>query len=114
MAKRALTIAVSMTVLLLPAVAPAQPADSQVTLNNDSIRATIFTFRPGAAMGRHQGLGPELGIVIEGELTLETPNGQQTLRPGNVYWIPSLTPHDVRNEGPNVGKLWDILFKRCE
>lgn len=43
--------------------------DSLVTLDND-------TFPPGPASGRHVGLDPEMGIVVEGELTLVTDAGR--------------------------------------
>lgn len=69
---------------------------------------------PGGATGRHQGIEPEIGLVIEGELTVESPMGRQTLRPGSAYWMPSLTPHDVRNESNLPVKVWDIFLKRCD
>ena len=80
-----------------------QPADgfmgalpeSQVILENPSVRVTVLTFAPSGATGRHQGIEAEIGIVIEGELTVEGPTGRQVLRPGGVYWMPGLTPHDV-------------------
>ena len=114
MLKRMLAIALGAGILLGNAASWAQPPEGQVALENDSVRATLLTFRPGAGTGRHVGLEPELGIVLEGDLTLETPNGTEVLRAGAVYWVPSLTPHDVRNEGDRLGKLWDILLKRCD
>jgi mannose-6-phosphate isomerase-like protein (cupin superfamily) len=53
-----------------------------------------------------------MGIVVEGELTLETPSGREVLGPGAVKWLPALTPHDARNEGTTPLKLWVVLFKR--
>jgi len=100
--------------LLLTGLASAQPPQGEIALNNDSVRVTLLTFRPGGGTGRHLGLEPELGIVLEGELIVDTPKGQETLRAGSVYWLPGLTPHDVRNESAGLAKLWDILLKRCE
>ena len=40
--------------------------------------------------------------------------GRQSLRPGSVYWMPGLTPHDVRNESNRPAKMWDIFLKRCD
>lgn len=111
---RCVLIAVLAGVLLANAVAWGQPPEGQVVLSNDSVRVMVLGFRPGAGTGRHFGLEPELGIVVEGELTLDTPDGREVLSAGRVYWIPSLTPHDVRNEGPRPAKLWDVLLKRCE
>lgn len=101
-------------VLLVGGLARAQPHQAETSLNNDSVRATLLTFRPGAGTGRHLGIEPELGIVPEGELVLDTPEGQKTLGAGSLYWIPSLAPHDVRNGSTRMAKLWEILLKRCE
>jgi quercetin dioxygenase-like cupin family protein len=99
---------------LFPPIAPAQMPTSQVILENASIRVTLLTFAPGGATGRHQGIESEIGIVAEGDLTVESPSGRQQLAPGGVYWMPGLTPHDVRNESGRPAKLWDIFLKRCD
>jgi mannose-6-phosphate isomerase-like protein (cupin superfamily) len=52
--------------------------------------------------------------VLEGELIVESPMGRQALRPGAVYWLPGLTPHDVRNESPQPAKMWNLLLRRCD
>ena len=113
MAKRALGTAL-VAMLLLAGAAGAQPPERHVGLDNDAVRVVLLTYQPGAATGRHLGLEPELGIVLEGEVTLETPKGLETFKAGSVYWIPSLTPHDVRNETDRAAKVWDMLIKRCE
>jgi quercetin dioxygenase-like cupin family protein len=99
---------------ILPITARAQFPASQVVFENPSVRVTVFTFPPGSATGRHQGIEPEIGIVIEGELTVESPTGRQILRPAGVYWMPGLTPHDARNEGDRPAKMFDMVLKRCD
>lgn len=99
---------------LAPMTARAQLPTTQVVLENPSIRITIQTFVPGGATGRHQSVEAEIGLVIEGELTVESPTGRQSLRPGTSYWMPGLTPHDVRNESKQPAKMWDIFLKRCD
>jgi quercetin dioxygenase-like cupin family protein len=99
---------------LAPTAARAQAPTSRVVFENESIRVTVLTFAPGGATGRHLGLEPEIGITVEGELVLESPVGRQVLTPETAYWMPSLTPHDVRNEGSAPAKLWDVFLKRCE
>jgi quercetin dioxygenase-like cupin family protein len=111
---RALVAAAIAAATLLPLDAPAQMPASQVILENASVRVALLTFAPGGATGRHQSIESEIGIVLEGELTVESPTGRQKLGPGEVYWMPGLTPHDVRNEGPRPAKLWDIFLKRCD
>ena len=60
-------------VTLLPptevAVADRPAISEHLALENDTVRVTLLTLPPGAASGRHSGLEPELGMVIEGELT---------------------------------------------
>jgi quercetin dioxygenase-like cupin family protein len=112
--KTALVVAVTLAVTLFPLVAPAQAPASRVVFENESIRVTVLTFAPGGATGRHVGLEPEIGITVEGELVLESPAGRQVLTPESAYWMPSLTPHDVRNEGSALAKVWDIFLKRCD
>jgi quercetin dioxygenase-like cupin family protein len=99
---------------LSPMTAQAQPPASQVVIENPSIRVTLLTFVPGGATGRHQGIEPEIGIVVEGELTVESPTGRQSLGQGGTYWMPGLTPHDVRNESSRPARMWDIFLKRCD
>jgi quercetin dioxygenase-like cupin family protein len=99
---------------LLPASSWAQLPTSQVILENESIRVTLLTFAPGGATGRHQSVESEIGIVIEGDLTVESPTGRQQLAPGGTYWMPGLTPHDVRNQSGRPAKMWDIFLKRCD
>lgn len=111
------TVLVAVAVLagaLSPAAVQAQMPASQVVLENQSIRVAVLTFTPGGATGRHQAIEAEIGLVIEGELTVESPTGRQNLRPGSAYWMPGLTPHDVRNESSRPAKLWDIFLKRCD
>jgi quercetin dioxygenase-like cupin family protein len=99
---------------LSPTLSWAQMPTSQVILENQSIRVTLLTFAPGGATGRHQSIESEIGIVIEGDLTVESPTGRQQLAPGGTYWMPGLTPHDVRNQSGRPAKMWDIFLKRCD
>ncbi len=88
--------------------------EERVTLDNDAVRVALLTFEPGSASGRHAGLEAELGIVVEGELTLVTDAGPEVMRPGATRWLPALVPHDARNEGDRPVKLWVVLFKKCD
>jgi quercetin dioxygenase-like cupin family protein len=107
-------VLVAVLVTLFPTTVRAQLPVSEVILDNPSIRITLLTFVPGGATGRHQGIESEIGLVIDGELTVESPTGRQTLRSGGAYWMPGLPPHDVRNEGAGPAKMWDIFLKRCD
>jgi quercetin dioxygenase-like cupin family protein len=83
-----------------------------VLVENDTVRVSLLRFAPGAASGEHVGLDPELGIVLEGKLTLVTAAGREVLGPGAVRWLPALVPHDARNEGERPLRLWVIVVKR--
>ncbi|HEV8673750.1 MAG TPA: cupin domain-containing protein [Methylomirabilota bacterium] len=112
--KTALVMVAVLAGALVPAAVAAQMPASQVVFENPSVRIAVLTFVPGGATGRHQGIEAEIGIVIDGELTVESPTGRQSLRPGSVYWMPGLTPHDVRNESGRPATMWDIFLKRCD
>jgi len=110
----ALTLIVLLAVALAPVTAAAQASAPQVILDNPSVRVTTMTLPPGVGTGRHQGIEAEVGIVVEGELTLESPQGRTTLRPGAAYWLPGLTPHDTRNDGQRPARMFEIFMKRCD
>ncbi len=114
----AVTRAMTALLLLVGMAAEAQDArgtiEQRVALDNDTVWVALLTFPPGSASGEHSGLDPELGIVIEGELTLITPAGREVLGPGSARWLPGLTVHDARNEGTQPVKLWVVLFKKCD
>ncbi len=110
------TGAVVGAILLIATLGAAQDLSRMVEvrlyLDNDTATVMLMTFPPGSASGEHTAPEHELGIVLEGELTLITPKGRQVLGPGTIHWLASLTPHDARNECDRAVKLWVILFKR--
>lgn len=105
-------------ILLLDGVGGAQGPRGQieevVVLDNDSMRAILFTYHPGADSDMHLNPGPEITIVKEGELALYTSKGREALGPGAVHWLPMSTVHLARNEGNGPVKFWSLLIKRCE
>ena len=103
-----------LAVALTPLAAAAQAPLPQVILENASVRVSAMTLPPGVGMGRHQGIEAEVGIVVDGELTLDSPLGRTSLRPGTAYWLPGLTPHDTRNESQRPARMFEILMKRCD
>jgi len=102
----------ALTVRSLEAQTPAGGVQEQVVVDNDTVRVALLFFPPGSASGEHVGLDPELGIVLEGELTLLTAAGREVLGPGAVRWLPALVSHDARNEGAVPLKLWVVLVKK--
>ena len=108
----AVVMALVLTVRLAGAQATGGAIEEQLLVDNDTVRVALLVFPPGSASGEHVGLDPELGIVLEGELTLLTAAGREVLGPGQVRWLPALVPHDARNEGSLPLKLWVVLVKR--
>jgi len=105
-------------VLLLAGVgvSRAQPADTGVVvvLDNESVQVVFLTFQPGEVVEQHVNPEAELGIILEGELTLITPAGREILKPGTVRWLDPLTPHETRNEGTTPVKMWGLLVKKSK
>jgi len=109
-------LAAALAVALLlggrPAEGQSAEVQEQVVLENDTVRVSLLVFPPGTASGEHVGLDPELGIVLEGELTLVTQAGREVLGPGAARWLPALVPHDARNESARPLRLWVVVVKR--
>jgi quercetin dioxygenase-like cupin family protein len=99
---------------LASSAAFAQAPSVKVMFENASVRVEMATFEPGSGTGLHSIVTPETGTVLEGEMTLESPNGRQTLRAGEVFWVAGLTPHDLRNTGKTPARVWGVFLKRCD
>ncbi|MFI5342544.1 MAG: cupin domain-containing protein, partial [Candidatus Methylomirabilales bacterium] len=65
----------------LTARASAQEIEDKVVLDNDSVQVWFLTFSPGEVSPMHANAEPELGIILEGGLTLITPSGRELLKP---------------------------------
>jgi quercetin dioxygenase-like cupin family protein len=110
----ALIGAVLLSGLLLAASASAQATQDKVVLDNDSIQIWFLTFSPGEVSPMHANAEPEIGIVMEGELTLITPGGREILKSGDVRWLDPYTPHEARNEGTVPVKMWALTLKKSK
>ena len=109
-----ITTITMMVALVLSGPSRAQAPAVKVMFDNPSVRAEMSTFEPGSGTGLHSIVTPETGMVLEGEVTLESPNGRQTFRAGEVFWVGGLTPHDLRNNGKAPAKVWGVFLKRCD
>ena len=92
----------------------AQGAGSVAVLNTPGVYIELVTIAPGQGTGQHSGIPGEVGIVADGEVVLSSPAGRQAMKTGNAYWLPGLTPHDIRNESDRPAKVYVIAMKRCE
>ena len=99
---------------LCTSLVAAQGAGSASVLNTPGVYIELVTLVPGQGTGQHSGIPGEVGIVTEGEVVLSSPTGRESLKAGNAYWLPGLTPHDLRNDGDRPAKIYVIAMKRCD
>ena len=112
--KKALFFATGLAVGLCTSLVAAQGAGSIAVLNTSGAYIELLTLVPGEGSGQHSTIPGEVGIVAEGEVVLSSPAGRESLQAGKAYWLPGLTPHDIRNESNRPAKIYVIAMKRCD
>jgi len=112
--KEALFFVAGITVGLCTSLVTAQGAGSIAILNTSGAYIELLTLVPGEGSGQHSTIPGEVGIVAEGEVVLSSPAGRESLQAGKAYWLPGLTPHDIRNESNRLAKIYVIAMKRCD
>lgn len=61
-----------------------------------------------ARLARHSHEHEQIGIMLEGELTLTIDNETKTLKPGDVYLIPGGIEHEAQ-AGPQAASVLDVF-----
>jgi len=112
--KKALFFVAGIAVGLGTSLVAAQGAGSIAVLNTSAVYIELLTLVPGEGSGQHSTIPGEVGIVAEGEVVLSSPAGRESLQAGKAYWLPGLTPHDIRNESNRLAKVYVIAMKRCD
>ena len=112
--KQALFFVAGIAVGLCISLAAPQGAGSMAVLNTSGVYIELLTLVPGEGSGQHSTIPGEVGIVAEGEVVLSSPAGRESLQAGKAYWLPGLTPHDIRNESNRPAKVYVIAMKRCD
>jgi quercetin dioxygenase-like cupin family protein len=112
--KKTLFFVAGIVVGLCASFVAAQGAGSSAVLNTPGVYIELVTLVPGQGTGQHSGIPGEVGIVAEGEVVLSSPSGRESLATGKAYWLPGLTPHDLRNESDRPAKVYVIAMKRCD
>jgi uncharacterized cupin superfamily protein len=105
-------VAFAIASFTLPAVAPALSRGA--VLDTSAVYIETLTLVPGEGTGQHSIVPAEVGIVVEGDVILSSPEGRQVLQAGNAFALPGLTPHDIRNESSRPAKIYVIAVKRCD
>jgi quercetin dioxygenase-like cupin family protein len=112
--KKTLFFIAGVVVGLCASLVTAQGAASIAVLNTSAVYIELVTLIPGQGTGQHSGIPGEVGIVADGEVVLSSPAGRESLKAGNAYWLPGLTPHDIRNESDRPAKIYVVALKRCD
>ena len=112
--KPALFFAAGIAVGLSTSLVTAQAPRSTAILNTQAVYIEVLTLVPGEGSGQHSIVPGEVGLVAEGEVVLSSPNGREFLQAGKAFWLPGLTPHDIRNESNRPAKVYVIAMKRCD
>jgi uncharacterized cupin superfamily protein len=112
--KKALFFVAGIAVGLCTSLFAAQGAGPIAVLNTSGVYIELLTLVPGEGSGQHSTIPGEVGIVAEGEVVLSSPAGRESLQAGKAYWLPGLTPHDIRNESNRPAKVYVIAMKRCD
>jgi quercetin dioxygenase-like cupin family protein len=100
--------------LAFAGAASAAPAiEEKLALDNECVRISLLTLPAGAVSGIHLNPEPEVGIVVEGTLTLVTSKGKEPFTPGEVIYLKTGTVHDALNETPTPVKVWALNLKKC-
>jgi quercetin dioxygenase-like cupin family protein len=96
-------------------VHPTAPGTQErVALENDTVKIGYLVYAPGASSGIHVNPEPEIGIVVEGELTLVTRRGKEVLKAGSVVYLESGSGHIALNESKSPVKFWALNLKKCD
>jgi quercetin dioxygenase-like cupin family protein len=86
----------------------------RVALDNDSVKIGYLVYPPGASSGVHLNPEPEIGIVIEGDLTLVTRRGKQVYKAGSAFLLETGSGHIALNESKALVKFWAVNVKKCD
>ena len=92
----------------------APDTQERIALENDTVKIGYLVYPPGASSGIHVNPEPEIGIVVEGELTFITRHGKQIYKAGSVIYLESGSGHIAMNESKSPVKFWALNLKKCD
>jgi len=86
----------------------------RVVLENANAKIGLLIYPPGATSGIHINPEPEIGMVVEGELTLVTRTGKQVYKAGSAFYLDTGSGHIALNETNAPVKFWAVNMKKCD
>ena len=88
--------------------------EERVVLENANAKIGFLVYPPGATSGIHINPEPEIGMVVEGELTLVTRTGKQVYKAGSAFYLDTGSGHIALNETKSSVKFWAVNMKKCD
>jgi len=88
--------------------------EERVVLENANAKIGFLIYPPGATSGIHINPEPEIGMVVEGELTLVTRAGKQVYKAGSAFYLDTGSGHIALNETKAPVKFWAVNMKKCD
>jgi quercetin dioxygenase-like cupin family protein len=86
-------------------------ATATVRIDDGRVRATEWAFAPGAETGWHTHGVPLVGLILDGELTVDYGDkGQRTYKAGQSLAEAINIPHSGKNTGSGVMRLFAIYM----
>jgi quercetin dioxygenase-like cupin family protein len=77
-------------------------------IHGSRVTFAVVEIEPRAGLPEHSHENEQLGIVINGSITIRVGDEERTLEPGGTWNIPTGTPHSVRG-GPDGAVVLDIF-----
>ncbi len=70
--------------------------------DENQLMSTWVTVEPGAHQAIHHHEPPQIYVIIDGEGLMTVGDEQQTVRTGDLVYIPPNVPHGIKNTGDTV------------
>ncbi len=77
-------------------------------LHGERLTVAVVEIDPGATLPEHHHDNEQVGMVIQGSIVFRIGDEEQSLGPGELWLIPSNTPHTVTS-GDNGAVVIDVF-----
>jgi len=77
-------------------------------VTGERLTLAVVELDPGAVVAEHQHENEQLGLLLQGSMDFRIGDERRELRPGDVWTIPSNTPHEAL-AGPDGAVVIDVF-----
>ena len=112
--KQALFFVAGIAVGLFTSLVAAQGAGSIPVLNTSGAYIELMTLFPVRDPVSTPRFRPKSASSPRAKWFFRARLDAKSLQAGKAYWLPGLTPHDIRNESNRPAKIYVIAMKRCD